>query len=88
MFYYSYILFCHKKQKLYYGYTKDLKRRIYEHMHNNRPYSFTRNEKIELIYFEAYRNEEDALNRERNFKSGWGRNYINKVLHNYLKNMK
>ena len=42
----------------YIGYTKDLRRRIYEH----------RSKKPELVYYEAYRDERDAQHREKILK--------------------
>ncbi len=50
---------------MYVGYTKDLKRRVYEH---------SKNIKVELRYYEAYKNEESARIRERKLKqygSAW-----------------
>lgn len=84
MFYYVYVLYCHRKAKLYYGFTNDLKRRMSEHKRNKVPYSFTRHENVELIYYEAHRSKEDALKREVFLKSGWGRTHIRKTLSNYL----
>lgn len=82
--YYVYIIFCKNKNKLYCGYTNNLKRRILEHRTNNKPHSFTRNENIELVYYEAHVNEKDAKNREKFLKTGWGRNYIRRILKNYF----
>jgi len=39
-----------------------------------------------LIYFEAYPNKLDALNREKYLKSGYGRRSINTMLKNYFDN--
>ena len=86
--YYVYVVFCGRKKKLYYGFTNNLKRRMSEHRNNRRPYSFTRNEDLELVYYEAHINEEDARDRERFFKTGWGRNYIRKILRNYFSKIK
>jgi putative endonuclease len=85
--YYDYVLYCHNKKKLYYGFTSDLKRRMKEHGKDSGTKS-TYGEKVELIYYEAYRNEKDARDREKFYKSGWGRNHIKKILKNYLKNIK
>jgi len=32
-------------------------------------------------------NQKDAFTREQWLKTGWGRNYIKKVLRNYFKNL-
>ncbi len=64
--YYVYIINYRKsKHGLYIGYTSDLRQRLKEHK-----------AKVEnLIYYEAYKSEEDARNRERQlkkYKSAWG----------------
>ena len=40
---------------------------------------------MELIYYEAYTEEADALGRERYLKSGGGRRLLRMQLRNYLK---
>jgi putative endonuclease len=57
--YYIYILKDKKSKALYYGYTKDLKQRFKQH--NAR-------RSRELIYYESYKAESDARNRERRLK--------------------
>jgi putative endonuclease len=83
MFHYVYILLSLFDKKLYVGYTKDLKKRIMEH---NRGQNFSTKSRrpLEPIFFEAFRNESDARAREKFFKTGWGRQYIKKVLKNFL----
>jgi predicted GIY-YIG superfamily endonuclease len=39
---------------------------------------------VELIYYEAYLNQEDALGRERYLKSGSGRRFLKAQLKHYL----
>ncbi len=48
-----------KTKELYYGYTNNLKRRFVEH---------NKKQNWEVIYYEAYRAELDARNRERRLK--------------------
>jgi len=57
--YYVYVLKNNRTKEFYYGYTNNLKRRISEH---------NKNQKCELIYYEAYKAEADARNRERRLK--------------------
>ena len=59
--YYLYILKNINTKELYYGYTSNLKRRISEHIIINR--------RQELIYYEAYKAEADARNREKRLKN-------------------
>lgn len=54
-----YILRTVKTKELYYGYTSNLKQRLAEH---------NRKQECELIYYEAYRAESDARNREKRLK--------------------
>jgi len=75
--FYVYILQSIKDNKLYIGYSSDLKQRLEEHSRgivmstkNRRP--------MELIYYEAYRAEKDAGVREIFLKTGQGREFISK----------
>jgi putative endonuclease len=65
--YYVYIL-KNNKDKLYIGYTGNLRRRISEH---NREGVYTTRRlgnNFRLVYYEAYRDQDDAKTRERSFK--------------------
>jgi len=57
---YVYCLQDKVSKDFYYGYTDDLVRRFKEHKRNNKNF--------ELIYYEAYRSENDARKRERKLK--------------------
>ena len=81
--YYIYILKSLKDKKLYSGYTADLKARILEH-NKGRVESTKHRVPFDLIYYEAYLHQQDATTREKFFKTQWGRNYLKKVLKNYL----
>ncbi len=56
--YYVYLILDRIKSKNYIGYTEDIERRLKEH----------RNKNPELIYYEAYKSRDDAINRERKLK--------------------
>jgi putative endonuclease len=65
--YYFYVLKSKKDTKLYFGYTSDLKRRFEEH--NQGKVTSTKNRHpFILSYYEAYKAEEDARNREIQIK--------------------
>ena len=83
MFFYVYVLQSKKDGALYSGCTNNLKRRLQEH---NKGLSFaTKGRKpFTLMYYEAYLNRKDAENREKFFKTGWGRQYMKRVLKNYF----
>lgn len=85
--YYTYILECinsKSNRKIYYvGFTDDLKSRVKQHKIRNtkttKPF-----DRIELIYYEACLNKRDAIIREHQLKTGFGRGYIKRRLKNHL----
>ena len=80
--FYVYILESLKDNKLYIGYSDNLRRRFEEH--NNGKVPITKNRRpFKLIFYEAYQNQQDATEREKFFKTGWGRTHLKKVLKNY-----
>lgn len=74
-----YILRSKRDKSMYVGYSQDVKKRVTEH-HKGRVRSTKDKRPLELIYCELYQNQKDAMQRERYFKTGWGRNYIKKIL--------
>lgn len=44
-------------------------------------------DKIELVYYEACLNKTDALKRENQLKTGFGRGYLKRRLDSYLKSL-
>ena len=65
--FYIYVLKSLVDQKLYIGYTEDLRRRLKEH-NNGENISTKHRRPFELIYYEGYKDKKDALKRERNLK--------------------
>ena len=82
--YYVYVLKSLVDNKFYIGYTtNDPIVRLNEH--NSGSVISTKSRKpLELIYFESYLNNQDALGREKFLKSGSGHRYLYKQLKNYL----
>jgi len=73
--FYTYVLQSQKDGKLYVGWTVDLTERFKEHRvglvkstKSRRPW--------QLIYYEACLEETDAINREKQLKTGFGRRYL------------
>jgi predicted GIY-YIG superfamily endonuclease len=64
--YYVYIL-KDKNSKIYIGYSSNLKRCIYEHLHNQ-VYTTSRMDEPKLFYYEAYSDKLNAELRERKLK--------------------
>ena len=82
-YYYFYILRSKKNNKLYLGYTKDLKKRLKQH-NSGKELATKPNIPYELIYFSGFTNKADAKKCEEYFKtnSGWRR--LKKMLQNTL----
>ena len=73
MQYYVYILTNKRNTVLYTGVTNDLIRRVYEHINNAEPNSFTAKYKVhKLVYFEETNDIKAAIEREKQIKS-WKR---------------
>jgi len=81
-FYYVYLLGSGGSH-LYVGVTSDLKRRIREHnekkVFSTRPYA-----PWELIYYEACRNKQDAIRREKYLKTSQGSRLLKRRLKEYF----
>lgn len=82
--FYVYALESEKGKELYFGYTKDLKRRFAEH---NRGESFSTRKhggKWKLIYYEACLEQSDAERREKYLKTSQGRRMLKRRIKDYL----
>jgi len=79
--FYVYILQSIKDNKLYIGYSSNLKQRLAEHLRGTVTSTKGRRPMV-LIYYEAYRAEKDARIREIFLKTGKGREFIkNNIIH-------
>ena len=68
-----YIITNKPKGVLYIGFTRKLKRRIYQHKNKAHPNTFLARYNLdELVYFEEFDNEEEAKMREKRMKK-WNR---------------
>lgn len=77
MFFYTYVLRSIRDGKHYVGYTRDLRKRIEEHR-SKYAQSTKYRLPVELIYYEACRDMQDARHRERYLKSTAGRRFLAK----------
>ncbi len=83
--FYVYVLKSQKDEELYIGSTKDLKRRIREHQ-TGQSFSTKFRRPFELIYYEAYKIEKDAREREQALKlRGNARRFLKKRIKESLK---
>jgi len=81
--YYTYVLLSTKENKLYLGFTQDLKTRMELHRRG-----FMIKEKnngsLKLIYLEACLNKKDAVRRDKYLNSFLGRKYLKIRLKQYF----
>ncbi len=79
MFYYTYVLLSEFDNNHYIGWTVDLKQRIDKH--NRGLVQATKSRRpLKLVYFEACLFEKQAIAREKQLKTGFGRAYLKRRL--------
>lgn len=86
--FFTYVLRCHASKRnvieFYTGSSEILPNRIEDH--KSKSVKTTRSfDRIDLVYYEACLNKTDALRREKQLKTGFGRGYIKRRISNYLK---
>jgi putative endonuclease len=75
IFYYTYVLRSKKDQKLYTGWSSDLKSRLKEH--NSGKVEATKDRRpFDLVYYEACLDKKRAIEREKQLKTGFGGSYL------------
>lgn len=81
--FYTYVLQNEVDENFYSGFTQDLKLRFDQH---NKGYVESTKDRrpLKLIYYEACLNQDDALKRERYFKTYNGKRFIHKRIKSYL----
>ena len=81
--YYTYVLQSETDGNFYAGFTKDLKLRFEQHC-KGQVESTRARRPLHLIYYEACLKQEDAIRRERYFKTYNGKRFLHKRLKSYL----
>ena len=81
--YYTCVLQSQKDLKFYFGYAKDLKQRFDQHQKGNVDSTKDRRP-LKLVYYEACIDINDALKREKYFKTYHGKMYMQKRIKSYL----
>ena len=81
--YYIYVLRSRKDMNFYTGYTSNLRERLKMHL-AGKVFSTRDRLPVELVYYEACINQQDATHREKYLKTAWGKRYIKTRLKNYL----
>jgi putative endonuclease len=87
MMFYTYVLISETDSKLYIGFTDDLHKRVEEHQ-KGAVVSTAHRRPLKLIYYEACLNAEDAIKREKYFKTGFGRRFLKNRLESYMKDIR
>ena len=80
---YVYVLRSLKDSGFYIGYSANLRKRLTEHV-TGESFATSHHGPWQLVYYEAYLNQADALGRERYLKSGAGRQFLKAQLRHYL----
>ena len=81
--YYTYVLRSFKDNQYYTGFTKDLKQRFEQHQKGR--IDFTKDRRpLELIYYEACLDQNDATKREKYLKTYNRKMFLKKRLKSYL----
>ena len=79
--FYMYILKSDKDKDLYIGFTNDIEKRIEDH-NSGKNISTRSRRPFKLLYYEAHISKEDALRRERYFKTAKGKTTLHQILRN------
>jgi putative endonuclease len=80
---YTYLLLSNRDNRFYTGCTNDLRRRVLAH-NAGQVRSTASRAPLELIYYEACLNRDDALRRERFLKTGKGKRFLRTRLAAFL----
>jgi putative endonuclease len=84
-FWYVYVLRSARDKKFYIGSTNNLRRRLSEHQ-QGKNISTAKRLPMELVYFEGHRDLEDAIRREKYFKTTKGKVTLRQIMRNALEN--
>lgn len=80
--YYTYVLMC-ADEKMYIGYTTDLKKRIARHK-GGEVFATKGRLPVKLIFYEAFLNRLDAKRREQYFKTTAGKRALRLILQRHF----
>ena len=78
--YYAYVLKSTLDNRLYKGHTHNIEHRIKEH-NSGKTKSTKGYIPWVLVYYETFQTKEEAMAREKYFKSGVGRAFLNKIIY-------
>jgi len=81
--YYTYVLYSTIAKKFYIGYTTNLQRRFKEHV-GGKSHTTYRFPDLNLIFYEYFISKQDAIRRERYFKTTKGKKALKLMLRESL----
>ena len=81
--FYNYVLKSEKNDRMYTGYTNNLRKRLIQH-NEGKSYYTRRDKPYLLVYYEACLDEDDARSRELFLKSGMGKRFIKNRIKRFL----
>jgi putative endonuclease len=84
IWFYTYVLKSRKNNTFYTGVTTNLKKRLDEH-NKGLVISTKHRRPLQLIYYEACLDKDDAFRREKYLKTGMGKRYLKNRLKGILK---
>ena len=85
-YFYVYLLYSQYDHKFYTGYTQNLQKRIKEHQ-SGQVVSTKNRRPLNLVYYEACLDQNDATRREKYLKTTYGKRYLKSRLKHYLTNI-
>lgn len=80
--YYTYVLYSLKDKKLYIGSTGNLKKRLKEHL-EGKVFSTKGRLPLKLVFYEAFIKRNDAIRREKYFKTNPGKRSLRLMTQSY-----
>lgn len=80
---YVYVLLSEKDNNFYIGFTENIEQRLDEH-NSGKNVSTKLRRPFNLVYYEAHISKQDALRRERYFKTAKGKTTIKQILKDAL----
>jgi putative endonuclease len=83
--FYVYVLYSKKYDKTYTGYTSNLEQRLLSHNELSSKDWTKRYRPWHVAYFETFPTKSEAMKREKHFKTGIGREFINEKIKEFLK---
>lgn len=72
---YTYVLLC-ENGSYYKGYTQDLERRFELHLNGSGAKHTAKHKPLKIAYYETFKTEQEAIEREKHLKSGSGREWL------------